>query len=229
MSIVKHWPKVLSLSLLGLLTLAVSGAQANWEIEGKELTANESVAAKAHTPWGLGVPAKNFEIKCNATETEGLKLLAKSATAEGKIKLTGCATFEIKSGTELKNCKPKEPIILGIKILMILHNNEIYLLLEPASGTKFTTLEFSELCAITETADLIGTRVDECGHLTSPGNTWVHLDCGNGQPRFFIRPAPKLLFPSDIKLFGKSEVEDSGITELELSGANKGKTWGGRI
>jgi hypothetical protein len=233
MSIAKRGPKTLGLSLiavLGLMAFIATGAQANWEVEGKELTANETVAGKGHTVWGLSVEKKNLEIQCTTTASTST-LLAKSGTAEGETKLTGCTTFSpIGSGKVNSNCKPKEPIALGFKILLILHNGNVYLLLEgKKTGGKLGTIEFSELCALTESSELLGSRVDECGHLIEPGHTWVFLDCANGEARHYIRPASRLLFLSDLFKFGSNEAEVSGITELELSGANKGKTWGGSI
>ncbi len=232
MSTTRHRIGVLGLSLLaslGLMALVVANAQGNWLVEGAEITSNQPVVPKRHTIWGLSVESLGLEISCSKTGSSNLTLLAKSATAEGDIEMSECTTKQ--KGVLVPKCAPiNQPIKLGLKILLILHNSNVYLLLEPrAASGKITTFEFSEECAITTTTELTGTSVDECGHLTEPGSTWVFLSCANGEARHYIRPASRLLFLSDFLRFGKREAFETGITELELSGANKGKKWSGTI
>ena len=217
------------LAILGLMAVLAAGAQANWLVEGTELTTNETVAVKPHTPWTLKVLAKNLELQCSTVESEGLTLIAKSGTGEGKVKYSKCVTFSPpESGKESKNCKPKEPIIAGGKTLIILHNSENWILDEPGSGSiKFSTIEFSELCALTESADLTGTVVLECGTLLA--SQWVHLDCKSSSSLRLERPAPETLFSSDSLKFGPNVAIPGGIIALSLAGINATKPWAAEI
>ena len=220
----------LFLSLCGVMAVFAAGAQGNWLVEGAELTTNETVAVKAASTLKIVVAAKNLEIQCTTAASEGLKLIAKSATAEGKIKFSSCKAFSPPgSGKESKNCNPKEPIVAGGKVLIILHNGINYLLYEPAAGgTKFTTIEFPELCALTETSDVTGSAVFECGHLNPPG-TWLILDCATAETSHEAREAPSALFPSDTVKFGANAATISGYVVTELAGANAGKNWAGHV
>ena len=218
------------LAILGLMAVLAAGAQANWLVEGKELTTNETVAVSAHTPWTLTIPAKNIQFRCTTAASEELKLLAKSATAEGKVKYTGCTAFSPPGaeGKEQKNCKPKEPIVTGAITLITLHNGKSYLLEEPNTlGGKFSTIEVSELCALTESNDLTGKQVLECGQLVS--SVFVQVDCSTLNISTLETVTSETLFPLDTLKFGANSATISGIIKLSLSGANAGKTWAGEV
>lgn len=224
----RAWTLGLSfMAALGLMAVATAGAQANWLVEGVELTENETVKVEALTPFTLTVPAKKLEINCTTVASKNYKLIGKSATAEGELEISGCTSFS--TGVEQKNCKPGEPIKIALKSLLILHNSISYLLDEPtAAGNKFATIVFGELCAITETADLKGSIVLECGHLNPPG-TWLILDCKNSEVTHLVRVAPAALFTSDSIIFGLSQAAVADATRVNLSGARTGKPWGGQI
>jgi hypothetical protein len=233
MSYRRNGLRALGLSLLaiaGLMAFMAAGAQANWLVNGVELTANESVAAKAHTEGKLAVPAKKIEFRCKEVAGEGLKLVAKSGTAEGKVKFTKCLAFSPigAEGKEQKNCNPKEPITAGGKALLILHNAQNYVLFEPETGKPFTTVEVGELCALTQTSNVTGSLVAECGKLVS--EKFSHLDCNTSESSHLIQPAPATLFESDKLSFGASPATLEGIAAVELNGeANAGKPWAGHI
>lgn len=232
MNSARRGPKALCFSLLVLLglmaMLLAAGAQANWLVEGKELTANETVAVSTHTPWNLTVPAKNIQFRCTVAASEGLKLIGKSAVAEGQVKYSGCAAFSPPGGAEQKNCKPKEPIVTGAITLITLHNGKSYLLEEPKTlGGKFSTIEVSELCALTESSDLTGKQVLECGSLVS--SVFVQLDCNTLLASPLEEVTPATLFPLDTLKYGADSATISGIIKLSLSGANVGKTWAGGV
>jgi hypothetical protein len=197
---------------------------------GKELTANETVEAAASSSIALTWPSKNIEIQCTTLASSGLKLLAKTATGEGAIKFSGCKTFSpIGSGTEIKSCKPAEPIVASGKGSVTLHAGHNYLLFEPATGSsKFATMTFSESCALFETLAISGSLVAECGDL-EPIGTWRFLDCINSEVSHLFRPASTSLFPSDTLLFGASQLTLTGEASAKLSGALIGKTWAGHV
>ena len=210
-----------------LMSYASASAEANWLVEGAELTANETVSVSRNTPWTL-LASNGIEIKCTETQGESLQLIGKSSEATGNIALNSCKTFN--KGTAASSCDPiNQPIKFGIKILLILHNGSVYILLHPPTGKPLTTIEFAAKCALVETSEVTGSQVDECGHLIIPGSTWVFLSCNNGKIEQFVQPAPAALFPSDSLKFGELKASVDGIAELELSGANKGKLWGGTI
>jgi hypothetical protein len=226
--------KVLGVSLLaalGLMAVTAVGAQANWEVEGAELKENAPAEFTNVGENTLVVEKQNFEIKCTTVKTKKFELIAKSGTAEGEDEYSGCKTFSpIGSGKESKLCNPiNQPIILAIRVLLILHNGINYMLLEPrVAGGRFSKIEFSELCALTESSELLGTSVDECGHLNPPG-TWLILDCANSQVLKLVRPAPIALFPLDVMRFGANPALPGGETSGILIGPFLGRPWGGRI
>ncbi len=231
---VKRRTQTLGLSLLaamcGLMAILAVDAQANWLVEKKELTTNETVAISAHSTFKLVVASLNFEIQCKTVASEGFKLIAKSTTSEGKLKISSCTAFSPPgSGKEQKNCKPTEPIIMGTLTLIILHNGLNYLLDEPDPiSNKYGEIVFSELCALAETSELHGLQVLECGHLNPPG-TWVQLDCDESLVAHLERQAPFQLFPEDALEFGENAAKIESMIELKLSGSNTGKAWGGHV
>lgn len=228
----KHKGRVLGLlamTIVGLMAAVTPGAQANWTVEGSELTANETVEISLFSPFVLSVAKINLEIKCTTGAGENFKLTGKSGTADGKIKFSGCTTYSpIGSGKENKNCKPKEPIVFTLKSLLILHNGINYILHEATTeGGKLATIEFSELCALAETADLTGSTVLECGHLNPP-NTWLILDCASEESPKLSRTVSSALFMHQIFL-GSLPVVVADHTSTRLSGANANRKWGGII
>jgi hypothetical protein len=234
MSYRRNGLRALGLSLLaiaGLMAFMAAGAQANWLVEGVELKANETVSVATHVEGKLAVPAKNIEFRCSTIGAEGLKLLASSEKAEGKVKFTGCTAFQISNGAEQKNCKPKEPIVAGGFALIILHpatSGQNYILFSPPKeGEKtlpFATIEVSELCALTETSPVTGSLVAEC--LTS---ALAHEDCNTSEVTHLIQPASTELFPSDTLKFGASAATLKGVAAVKLSGANLNKKWAGHV
>ena len=218
----------LSLSLLAIASLmafAAANAEANWLVNGVALTTDEAVSFSPHTTIKLAVPAKNIEFRCNAVASEGMKLLASSAKAEGKVKFSGCSAFQISTGTEQKNCKPKEPIVAGGSLSIILHNSQNYILLSAFFGKPLATIEVSELCALTETAEVRGSTVLEC--LTP---ALAHEDCNTSEVIHLLKAAPaELFFMTDQISFGISPATFSGIQAARLSGAHTGDPWAGHV
>jgi hypothetical protein len=206
------------------MAMLTAVAQANWLVEGVELKANETASVSTHTETKLAVPAKNIEFRCTTVASEGLKLLASSANAEGKIKFTGCTAFQISTGTVQKNCKPIEPIVAGMQVLSILHNSRVYWLWHGFKGVPITTIEVSELCALMETSTVTGSLVTEC--LTS---ALASASCSLSEITHLVQPAPAPLFPSDVIHVGLSDATLGGVDAVKLSGANAGKNWAGHV
>jgi hypothetical protein len=235
MSIRRNGLKALGLSVIAALSLMAfmaAGAQANWLVEGVELKANETVSVAAHTEGKLAVPAKNIEFRCTTIGAEGLKLVASSEKAEGKVKFTGCTAFQISTGTAQANCKPKEPITAGGFALIILHTNgQNYILFSPETGKPFTTVELPELCALAETSPVTGSLVAECGKLAEVEKKLVfsHLDCNTSEVTHLIQPASASLFEADKLKFGANPATLAGIAAVKLSGANVNKAWAGHV
>jgi hypothetical protein len=211
---------LLTLALCGLMAMLTAVAQANWLVEGVELKANETVAVSTHTEAKLAVPAKSLEFRCTTVASEGLKLLASSADAEGGVKFSGCTAFQISTGTVQKNCKPKEPIVAGLQVLPFLHNGLVYWLYHAPAGKPFTTIELPELCALMETSPITGSLVAEC--LTS---ALAPTSCSASEATHLVRPASGPLFPSDVIHVGASAATLEGVTAVKLSGANVGRKW----
>ena len=247
MSSVKSRFKIVYLTVLalcGLTALMATSAQANWLESGAEVTVNKNVKAKAHTTGKLIVEKLNLEIRCPTLTGEGLKLVAKSTKAEGKVKFTGCKSFQKSTGTESKNCEPLAGtekgvikaggIILTVKYALIQGNAaslETFLLYEPETGKAFATVEFSELCALASTTEVKGSFVADCGELVS--EKFVAEECSVAQVAHLLKPAGPTKFwkgashtevVEDILLFGKNEAKVEGIASDELESGN---TWAG--
>jgi len=219
--------KAFGLSLLavaGLMAFMAAGAHANWLVEGVELAANENVAVETVVEGKLAVPAKNVEFRCKVVEAEGLKLLAKSEKAEGKVKFKTCLAFELKTGVAVKNCNPKEPIVAGGFALLVLHNAQNYVLFEPEANKPFTVVEVGELCALTETSEVKGKLVAECLN-----EALAHVDCNVNELVHRLKPAPAALFEADKLLFGANPATLEGVAAVKLNGVNLNKKWAGHV
>lgn len=232
------------LALCGLTALMATSAQANWlEGAGVEVMANKNVLAKAHTTGKLIVEKLNFEIRCPTLEPEGLKIVGKSTTAEGKVKFSGCKGFEKSTGTEQKNCEPltgtEKGVIkagglaLVVKLAKVKAGTlQTYILFEPVTGKAFTTVELPEACALTQTSEVKGSLVAECG-LLNGSSVFVGEDCNITRVTHLLQPSAVLtLFNGtkdetpveDILLFGKNTATLQGIASVELESK---VTWAG--
>lgn len=226
-------PKVLVpfLITLGLMASMATASSANWLVEGKELAENASVSIQASSSAKFVVTKKSIEINCTKVASSSLKLIGKSAKAEGEVAYSECRAFSPPgSGKESKNCNPiNQPIIFALKVLLILHSNGLnYILLEPTSpGLRLAKMQFSELCALTETTEITGSSVDECGNLSS--GSWVAEDCNISEVAHLTMPAPAALFPSDVMDFGKNELLLGGEDLVKLVGPFEGKSWAGHV
>lgn len=227
----------LLIAAVGLITLGSSQPQAlaGWRVGGVELKSNESVAAEVHPlkkdkkkhhlitvlPVLGKVLCKEFHVTVGGS---GSISLTPSVNATFQIQYLGCDTYDPKENL-ISACKPKEPIKVGGKGHLILHNARNYFLFEPeAEGKAFTTIEFGELCALAETGKITGSLVAECL------NTELEAtDCATEAVHHLIQPAPAALFPSDTLKFGASAATFEGITDTWLSGANTGKNWSGTV
>jgi hypothetical protein len=225
------------LAMLGLMGLTAVGARANWLVLLTDAPTNladkTEVEANAHTAITLLIPKKNIEIVCTTLKGETLLLrTAPEGTGEGKLAFSGCTTYSLTP--ELKaqpNCNPiNQPIKAAGLAQVILHTNgDNYVLLKPHSGKAFTTIEYSELCALTETSTLGGSLVAECGHLAA--GSFVHLDCKAHRVIQLFRQVPgTTLFPSDKLIYGlSSEATLDGIAAVSVKGIHAGFAWGGHV
>ena len=237
--------KILGLSMLALCSLAAltaTSTRANWLENGVEITANKNVQAKAHTTSQLIVEKLNFEIRCPVLAGVGLKIVAKSTKGEGKFKFTGCKSFEKSTGTEQKSCEPENKGVKGeiiaagltsiVRLTMIKGGALlIWLLIQPGTGEPFTTIELPEACALTQTSEVKGSLVVECGELVS--EEFVGEECSVAQKVHLLRPpgrsvyfnGPKDETPvTDEIVFGKNPAKLQGIISDELQSGN---AWSG--
>ncbi len=216
------------LAALGFITLPVASAQAfNWDLEGKEITAN--------TPFGGNIvpgttllyliPAQNLVIHCSTfTFEEGT--FRTDNTAHAKISTTGCTT-KVK-GVESAGCKPTLlPMI--VKMKPILHGGRVLLLVESlTAGQPLDRFHFSEeTCALPPLPELKGTFVFECytGAL-------VAADCKTGRVTQHIRVVSEKLASElgDDLRYSLNPAVIHLEAELFLSGAGDvGKTWAALI
>lgn len=237
------------LAALGIMAFSVVGAQANWLYllgDGKadEFEADEVVQVSVHPGSHalLLVPGKNLEILCKKMQGNDVLLLALKTVAHGAIIFNECMTyFNNFKGHLLRaaTCDPvNQPIAAGGLAHLVLHLYEYskgsfiwknYVLFEPSTGLSgtFTTLEFSELCALTETAEVTGQLVAECGQLVS--GVFALLDCAQHKVTHLLRQAPAALFPEDGLTFGENAATLDGIAAITLAGKLAGSEWGGHI
>jgi hypothetical protein len=229
------------LALCGLTALMAAGAQGNWLENGVETTVNKNVLVKAHTTLTFSVPALNIEFRCTTLKQEGLKLVAKSATAEGKVAFSGCTSFS--KGVEVPKCAPEnQPIVAGglalVKLLALTQNGVLLnvLLYEQKGIEKFTTIKLSPTCALSETSNITGSVVFECGKL-EPVNTFVQVDCGVSSVAHLLQaPAQTIWWESngagghksveDKLKFGANAATVGGIASDELESGN---SWAGHV
>lgn len=221
--------KVLSLALLavaGLMAFMAAGAQASeksWLVEGKDITANQTVEAKAHVEGNLKVEKEtNLEILCSKISTEDLLLITGTTEATGKVKFETCKTWQ--GGKDISaNCKPVEPIVAGGKALIILHSVRNYILFDPETvGGKFAVIKFKEPCALPESNNVTGTLAAEC---LKPSNLEA-VDCKQEEAEHLLKPNEPL-FPTDALLYGANKpAKLTGIANVKLA---TGKTWAGHV
>jgi hypothetical protein len=236
------------IAVLGLTAFMAVGAQANWLVlEGGiavELPANETVEVTAHQLPILLVPEETkLEIDCKTIAGVGLKLIGKSAKAEGKVALNQCTTKQ--EGKAAEGCNPlNQPIVLGGTATVILHTDgKNYILFAPNAGLPFTELEFNPAtCSLPQFDEIKGNLVAECGllkeeevknakgefELKTTGE-FVSNDCNKHMQWHLLQLAPAALFPSDVFKFGKKIMRLDGIVKVELSGTRKGLLWSGEI
>ena len=229
-------PRLCLLVAAGLTMLMGSSSQAlaGWRVGGVELKAKESVGAEVHplkkdkkrhhviTIPVLGkVLCKEFHVTIGGS---GSISLTPSVDATFQIQYLGCETYD-KKEVVVPSCKPTEPIKVGGKAHLILHNSRNYVLFEPeVAGGKFTTIEFGELCALVETSEIKGTLVAECLN-----TELVAVDCATESVHHLIEPAPAELFSTDTLKFGANSMTFEGITDTWLSGTNAGKNFSGTV
>lgn len=235
------------LAVLGFMAFMAVGAQANWlhlNAAGTVSLENSTasiVEVSDHVDGLLLVPAKNLEILCHETEENDILLLPNSTLATGKLVFDECLTFSVNKVGHLlpaPSCDPvNQPIEAGGKAHIILHNGVNYILFEPEEGLEgiFTVVEFGELCALTETSEVTGTLVAECGHLQVLTGGVEHppflkLDCANHQVTQLLREADQSLFGGEHGLlFGENKATIDGIAAVKLGGGLTGRGFGGHI
>jgi hypothetical protein len=211
-------------AVLGLclsILIAASGASAaEWRIEGKKITETEVVSGAKHTEANFLVPSLNIGILC-AKHTIKDGLILTSGEVHGTIELTSCKTITLSTGLENKACKPTEPVVATGRAKPFLHNGLTYILVLPPNGsTIYTTVKFSELCALPEEDIVKGTAVGECLNLKLEKGAGF---CEEEAVTHLGQMAPQALFPSDQIFFGQHAVTYDGIAEVWLAGKNFGK------
>jgi hypothetical protein len=242
----KHGLRAFGLSFLALsafMAVMAVGAQGAWLqlISGVASTIPDKteVSVSAHTAGTLLLPAKNLEIECKKVAAETLLLrTAPLGSAEGKLLFTECKAFQIGPKLEAApKCDPVEPIKAAGLAQLILHtgagnDGHNYVLFQPHKNAKgefepFTTIVFSELCALTETSTVKGELIAECGHLNG-SSVFVHLDCQSHLATQLLRQvAGTTLFPLNKLIYGLNTAATiDGIAAAKLASGN---SWGGHV
>jgi hypothetical protein len=227
------------LALCGLTALMATSAQANWLENGVEVKENKNVVAAAHTPGTLVVASLNLEIKCTTLASEGLKIVASSATAEGKVAFSGCTAFS--KGVEASKCTPEnQPIKAGglalVKLLALKEGGTLLnvVLFEQKGTEPFTTVKLPATCSLAETSNVTGSLVAECGIL-EPVNTFVQEDCSTSRATHLLQaPTQTIWFQGkedkekveDKLKFGANAATLLGIASATLASGNP---WAGEI
>lgn len=226
------------LAALGLMAFMAAGAQATWLINGTSFHGTEGVDVGEHANINgvLLVPGKNLEIQCNTTTDENIVITELTLTT-GTLSFNNCETyFNNFKGHLLRasSCDPtNQPIKAGGKghIRLNAAGTINYVLFEPTTGLEgvFTKVEFGPLCALTETSEVTGSLLAECGHLSGGG--FVGLDCGINQEVQLVREAPNqnATGENDGLFFGENAAKIDGIAKAELSENNPGVPFGGHV
>lgn len=156
-----------SLALVAFAAPAAHAVPPEWTIEGK--TMSELSLNKAPLEGELA-PGTDFRIETKiestllAIECSNLELdeglLLKGGEATFVSLFTSCKTMFGES--EAGACQPIEPVALDERLLLILHGNKIYALVDPnAEANLFGEIEFGEECVL-PTAEVSGSFVYEC-------------------------------------------------------------------
>lgn len=233
MSHAEHGLKALGLSLmatLGLMAFMTAGAQAQeWRVLGAKLLADETITVSADTEVLLLVPEKLLVIHCSTVTTdEGKLLVAAPVDIDIKLLLSKCKTLY--NGVEIPACKPVEPVMFKALLLLMLHNNKNYLLVEEQKaeseeeGTALGLYAASGSCLLFKHVGLTGAVVYEC--LTAAGAAG---DCGEERLSRQIRPFPNQALFGVSLLWGKSAALLDGTLTARLSGSKIDCLWSGVI
>jgi hypothetical protein len=96
------------LALCGVGALMAGSAWGNWLVKGAEVETNQTVAVKAHTVIEFTVSDLKIEFRCSGIEPVGLKLVALSMEAQGKVQFKTCEMYNAAhlTGTIQPKCKP---------------------------------------------------------------------------------------------------------------------------
>jgi hypothetical protein len=186
----------------------------------------------------LLIPNKNLKISCQKTTSDPkapVKFLGETNVARGHLIFTECESFDMKTSTLQKNCTPKSvgaaagEILAGGFAELILHpaSNTI-VLVRPLIGKAFTTIELPELCALSETSNVTGEIIVECGEL-KPEKTYVAGGCSTLRAAQLLREVSEALRTElGYKLkFGANEAFLDGISSVQFGEPCESCSWGG--
>jgi hypothetical protein len=208
---------------LGLAAISAAGAQAepNAHVYVNTVLLNTTIGVKVesekHTLLLSTVGKTNTPIEILCTKASVDDGLINSGVVTGNLLFAECSTFLNKDPKASEPCKPKEPIEANVKGLLFLHNGHNYLLVSPASGTVFTTLNLGEECSVGEKFEVEGNAViEDCNSLH---------DLGVEQEVHLIQQASSALFPSHGLKFGKHVANIHGSANVTLTGVHAGLPW----
>jgi hypothetical protein len=219
------------LLVLSIALVSPGRAGANWRVNGGETFVNQSLEVFQASTFKLLVPKQGYEIFCKEMASEGPQtIFALSSEGKGALKFSSCKTlFE---GTEQPNCKPVEPIVVGIKANLILHNSLTYVLFSPTAENKFgekifALIKTTGLCIPFEEITVRGTMVAEC--LNGELKTGAKY-CESETVTHYLQQASAELFTENPLRLGKeptvSPVSFDGVVGVRLFSGNQ---WSGII
>lgn len=158
---------------------------------------------------------------CKKLQLVGAKLEGEGKTTSGaKVRFSECVVYL--NNVLTKACEPKtkgsEKGTIESnagKGLIVLHNGEGILLLEPVTGEEFMTLEFGEECAIGENIPLFGKLALNIAELKTELVTHLVSEFPALTDLFIINKTPE------------HKVVLDGSAILELTGEHLGLKWSG--
>lgn len=232
------------LASLALMAYAATAAEAagEWSIDGKTMTELALSSAplvgelESSSSFSIsstiGKTKEKISISCAKLEVKN-GLLLKGGEATGEFLLSSCKTTI--GEKESAACKPAEPVAMNERLLLILHGNRIFALVDPNGvGGILGAFKFSELCAVGEKASVTGTFVYECpkGKTGECNTSQVsHLLVANEEvaKMFKGQEEEKQVLPDDEVFFMNNPASWIDRVILRLAVAYEGHSWSGTV
>jgi hypothetical protein len=214
--------------LIGFLVLAVMGTPSlaraellpNWMVNptrevGSGLVVEFTPELEKSPVLLTEVGGQKVEVSCEKLTTKD-GLLGVEGKSSATLEFGSCQTKI--GGTLSAVCKPAEPIVAKVKGAIALHEGVAYERLEPAEGTSFTHIHFSELCTL---------EVNEGGGVPVTGSAYLKDANGQLETEAISHLAEEAQVGLGGLSFGVHPATMDGSANVSLLGTHKGLTWSG--